>query len=292
MPPYCSNIEIRNCAALSDTHWNDGGLREIGTAQWGRVSVAHFFRYLWFSYMSFIPPPSPFTIASSIPRQSAPQSASTAQPEEQKEIGQTQSDRAGHPMYARRSVSPLQKTVLLQKPFRKLDHAEIGHAIDKLQEQFEAIRTSGQIPEGASASQWNVRLGDTDTILRKMKRATYSESSHVAFASASEKCNGLLMMRIDDVDPEFPPMITEFATLPGTKGIGGRLLEQAVQYSDKVLKCGGKIKLISVEDEAFNAFEELGFIVQGFTMTLDPEMSDKWAKDDQGNYRLIKHLPK
>lgn len=159
------------------------------------------------------------------------------------------------------------------EPDSDLKKEEVGHG-------HQAQETSTTTPE---KDRWIERLRQTHHLIDHMRDTDYPDSTFLAYYVKNQPVGMLIM----EEQPQ-NLFITAIVTHPGSEGAGGALIEAAVNTSVKRGK-DGKLELYPENENARKAYEALGFCKLRSNMTLDPDKSDKWCRQDDGQWRIQKH---
>jgi hypothetical protein len=125
------------------------------------------------------------------------------------------------------------------------------------------------------------RLMDTHAMILRMEMSPHMGST-IQACYVGDQPVGFVAL-----EPREIPYVDTVFTHPGLKDVGGVLIEQAVKTSIEWGK-GGKLKLTPLST-AQDAYERLGFVLEGNAMTLDPVTSDKWCLHN-GEWRLREYV--
>lgn len=168
-------------------------------------------------------------------------------------------------------------------------------AIELINEMSEDLKT-WVIPKNSTGltelgNAWNDRIERSKNIMGYMKFAIESCPSEIYNIkifqyNIDDKAVGIMMMDNNHID--------YIVTHIGSNSMGGALIEQAVKYSCE-LGYDGRVNLYALKT-GIDSYRALGFIhgdEKGSSeMTLDPNKSDLWKKDSNGEWRLAKYIDK
>jgi hypothetical protein len=140
-------------------------------------------------------------------------------------------------------------------------------------------------PDGTKRTvqeRWNSRIMDTkNTLIPPDSDATKIFAYYVDNVPV-----GIMAMECSN-----PPEILQLVTHPGSEGVGGSLLEQAVKQS---LEWGddGSVSLVPVTEDARHVYETWGFSATGeWSITLNPaESQGKFVQGEDGQWKLKSHF--
>jgi GNAT superfamily N-acetyltransferase len=119
-----------------------------------------------------------------------------------------------------------------------------------------------------ATSQQNDRLGDTRAMLNVLKHGAREGKTVLTYYDGDQSVG------LASVEARHEPWsnarylaISAMVTHPRTRGIGRKIIKQAIQVSWEQ-GCGGELRLDPLNDNARNAFRKLGFTDDGIQMVL------------------------
>lgn len=187
------------------------------------------------------------------------------------------------PPEAARHVVLSEKQTAPEAPIRRLNADEWAQACKDLCDDVHLWKEPAS--NFAGMASWDARFRDTERMLKNIEERDEVNAAHFL---GDRGPVGLMTACKEGMCIE----ITALVTHPGSTGVGGALVEHAVNHSERAF-CSGRV-LLQADAHAVGAYEAMGFMKQGFgpNMLLEPsKCPDLWVENDR-QWRLRKHVDK
>lgn len=182
-----------------------------------------------------------------------------------------------------RELTPNETVLALAQLKKNIMDRESAFNPEGSKEKAEEDGHSVQASVSASNEKSLKRLEETYNVIGFMQVLDYSDRK-VYGSFVGDQPIGLMLLA--DYSSTY---VSAIVTDPGSNGTGAALIERAVNESE-ASGSKGHLELTTSNANADKAFAALGFTASGINMALDPESSDKWTRQDDGQWRLKKYL--
>jgi hypothetical protein len=129
---------------------------------------------------------------------------------------------------------------------------------------------------------WSERIKQTHAVLDFGFSPFNSEKTVICYSGQSlAKAKPIGMIGFSVAGTKECVLIPAIVALPGARDVGTKLVEAAASYAEEK-GLHGRLVLWPMSEDAEHAFKAMGFVQTGVILSLHPESSTKWHKDEQG----------